>query len=569
LALTACRAHAEDQVLASITNFTQTGPIVVSQWPASLRAITNASLYSWRTNVLEAETGRQVYSLTMGADFPWQWTNTSGSIQRVDTVSVFAMPGWDYLPPETDEIRIRVKVVSGRFQLSMGCINLAFAPSDTYTDIRVLDESSDGWQTLRFSLHKHLIRNYRRNDFTKELPYINITRWIQEPLQLYLFRSGDGELLVDRVELVSCGLGRAYPEPTPAQIIPVATVADFETTNDLASVFSYSTVPLDLSGPQPTNYSNPNLYTSGSIKVADKSIQWYLPPSRSWVDQSTNGSHSLEVKQRGYESFAFTGLRLPNPDGANALQLMVRAEHASTLTNLVVDFLAYAAPPASRAAFPWTNCQPPAAWLADTNINFDLFLSESNTSEESYALYHLRRTVPNGQWAKVLLPLDDFAGIYASNEGTNILKSFEPLRSTNLLFMGFFSPYRQLRAETRILIDHVSLVHVGLLPEQLRSFWQNPAITNAQLIALPDYPNYYGHFRQRDQALGPLTLSMIRGSNGIAMPVSGPSGQRYDILASDELQQWQPVATGYVGSSEDSFHINANRTARFFKTVSE
>jgi hypothetical protein len=569
LFLPAGRAQAQDQVLGTITNFTQTGPIVVSAWPADLRATTNASLYSWRTNVFDAEAGRQVYRLTLATNFPWQYTNTSGSTQRVDAVSVCALTGWDYLPPEADELRIRVKVVSGRFQLSMGCINLAFAPGDTYTDIRVLDESMGAWQTVRFSLQKNLIRNYRRNDFTKRLPFISIARWIQEPPQLYLFRSGYGELLVDRVEQAASSQGRTYPEPTPAQIVPVATVADFETTNDLALAFSFSTVSLGLSGPQPTNYTKLSPYTSGTITVAGKSIQWFLPPRRSWVGQSTNGSYSLEVKQTGYESFAFTGLRLPHPDGANALQLTLRADHSSAFTNLVLDFLAYAAPPASEAAFPWTNCQPPAAWLADTNINFDLFLSESNTVKESYAMYHLRRSVPNGQWTRVLLPLDDFAGIYACNEGTNLLKSFQPLRSTNLLYLGFFSPYRQLRAETRIWLDDVSLVRVELPSEQLRSFWQDPAITNAQLIALTNYLNYFGCFRQRDQALGPLALSVIRGSNGIAVPVSGPSGQRYDMYASDDLQRWQPVATGYVDSLEDSFRANTNKAARFYRALSQ
>jgi hypothetical protein len=569
LVLPPCLTQAQDRVLATITNFTQTGPLIVSSWPADLKAVANASLYSWRTNVLDADTGRMAYRLTMATNFPWQWTNTSGGSQKADAISVLTAAGWDYLPPETDEIRVRVKVISGHFQLAFGSINLAFAPSDTYTDFRVVDEITEGWQTVRFSLQKYLIRNFRRNDFTKGLPYITIPRWIQEPIQLYLFRSGYGELLVDRVELVSSGLGRTYPQPTPDQIVPVASVADFETTNDLGLAFSFSTVRLDLLGPQPTNYTKASPNTSGTIMVAGKSIQWFLPPRRSWVADSTNGSHSLEVKQTGYESFAFTGLRLPNPAEANALQLTVRADHASTLTNLVLDFLAYAAPPASQAAFPWTNCQPPVAWQADTNINFDLFLSESNTVKESYALYHLRRTVPNGQWTRVLLPLDDFAGIYACNQGTNLLQSFQPLRSTNLLFLAFFSPYKQLKAETRLWLDDVSLVRVDLPPEQLRSFWRDPSIPNAQLVALTNYLNYFGCFRQRDQPIGPTALSMIPGSNGMTVPVSGPAGQRYDIHTSEDLQGWRSVATGYVGSSEDSFHIGTNKPARFLRALSE
>ncbi|MEI6192995.1 MAG: hypothetical protein WCS42_01545 [Verrucomicrobiota bacterium] len=565
--LAAAGGMAADQTLGTVTNFTPTGSIVVSAWTTDMKATNTASPYSWRTNVLDAGLGRAVYRLTMATNFPWVWTN--GSLQKIDTVSVCSLTGWDYLGPEIDEVRVRLKVVSGHFLLAAGCIDLAFAPSDVYTDFRVLDESVDGWQTVRFSLNKNLIRNYRRNEFTKRLPYISVSRWIQEPLQLYLFRSGAGELLVDRVELVATGLGLSFPQPLPGQIVSVATVADFESTNDMALAFSYSTVPLNLSGLQPTNYTHISTSSSGSIVLTNKSMQWFLPPRRAWVAQSTNGLHSLEVKQTGYESYAFTGLRLPNPDGANALQLMLRAEHASTLTNLVLDFMAYATQPTNRSLFPWTNSQPPVAWMADTNLNFDYYLSETNTWKESYALYHLRRSVTNSQWTRIILPLADFAGIYACNKGTNLLKYSEPLCSTNLLFLSFFSPYRQLKAETRILIDDVSLVQVSLPTDQLRSFWQDPAITNAQLIALTNYLGYYGYFRQRDQALGSMSLSMIRDSNGIAMPVSGPAGQRYDINASDDLQQWQPIATGYLGSSEDPFHINTNRAARFFKTVSQ
>ncbi|MEI6074105.1 MAG: hypothetical protein WCS94_00940 [Verrucomicrobiota bacterium] len=567
LLLLAGSGQAQAQTLATFTNITQNGSIVVSSWTTDIKATNTATPYSWRTNVFNAELGRTVFRMTMAANFPWVWTN--GSIQKIDTQSICSLTGWDYLLPETDEVRVRLKVVSGHFLLAAGCINLAFAPSDTYTDFRVLDENVDGWQTVRFSLNKNLIRNYRRNEFTKLLPYISVTRWIQEPVQLYLFRSGYGELLIDRIELVAGGLGQPYPQPTPGQITPVATVADFETTNDMALAFSYSTVPLTLSGPQPTNYTKVNQNTSGNIVVAGKSIQWFLPPRRAWVAQSTNGSHSLEVKQTGYESYAFTGLRLPNPDGANALQLTLRADHASTLTNLALDFLAYATSPTNRATFPWTNSQTPVAWLSDTNLNFDLYLSETNTWKESYALYHLRRSVTNGLWTRLILPLADFAGFFACNKGTNLLNYAEPLRSTNLLFLGFFSPYRQLKAETRIWLDDVSLVQVSWPSAQLRSFWQNPSVTNAQLVSLTNYANYFGHVRQRDQALASMSLRAFASSNSIVLPVSGSSDQRYEIRASDGLNPWLPIYTGYINSSEDDFHIKASKGAWLFKAVSE
>jgi len=370
------RARAQDQVIEIVSSFSQKGPIVYWGWPNQIK--TNAIAYSWRTNVWDADAGRTVHSLTIADDFPWQWTNGS-SPQTADAFSVYSVTQWDYLSPEADEVRVRLKVVSGRFHLALGCINLAFTPSDTFTDVRVVDESMPGWQTVRFSLHKNLIRNYRRNAFTKQLPFVSIARWIQEPLQLYLFRAGAGHLLIDRVELANTGMGRSYPNPPASLVTPVAAVADFERTNDLDSAFTYTAVPLDLAGPQPTNYVKTSQNTSGTIMVAGKKIQWFLPPALARVEESANGAGSLEVKQTGYESFAFTGLRLPNPEGANAVQLTLRADHNSTLTGLVIDFLAYAAPAAARAAFPWANSQTPSAWRADTNLNFDLFLAEENT----------------------------------------------------------------------------------------------------------------------------------------------------------------------------------------------
>ncbi|MEI7533287.1 MAG: hypothetical protein WCK57_02880 [Verrucomicrobiae bacterium] len=569
--LSATSVMAADQILATVTNLAllgSIGSIVPSSWTTDMKATNTAIPYSWRTNVSNAEIGRAVYRLTMATNFPWVWTNSG--VQKVDTVSLCSFTGWDYLSPETDEIRVRLKVVSGHFLLAAGGINLAFAPSDTYTDFRVLDESIDGWQTVRLSLNKNLIRNYRRNDFTKKLPYISLTRWIQEPIQLYLFRSGYGELLIDRVEFVATGLGHSYPSPTPAQITLVTNVADFESSNDMAQAFSYNTVFVNLAGPQPTNYTKVNQNTSGNIVVAGKSMQWFLPPRRAWVNQSTNGSYSLEVKQTGYESFAFTGLRLPNPDGANALLLTLRAENTNAAyTNLVIDFLAHATQPTNRAAFPWTNCQTPVAWMADTNLNFDLYLSESNTWKESYALYHLRRSVAKSQWTQIILPLADFAGIFACNKGTNLMIYAEPLCSTNLLFLGFFSPYRQLKAETRILIDDVSLVWVDLPTDQLKSFWQDPSVTNAQLFALTNYANYSGHFRQRDQSPSAMSLSANYVSNRFSVPVSGSTDQRYDIQASDDLKVWWSIFTGYIGSSEDPFSIRTNKAAGFFRTLSE
>ena len=184
-------------------------------------------------------------------------------------------------------------------------------------------------------------------------------------------------------------------------------------------------------------------------------------------------------------------------------------------------------------------------------------------------MYHLRRVVPNHQWTRLYLPLEDFAGIYAANEGTNILKDFQPLQSTNLLFLGFFSPYRQLRAETRILLDDLSLVKADLPAESTRSYWQNPAIPQAQLIALSEYSNYFGYVRQRDRPPGPISIQMRAEANRLSMPVSGPPGQRYEILKSEDLRNWEAFRTDYVDSADEQFTIDPMKDLHFYRVVSE
>jgi hypothetical protein len=89
------------------------------------------------------------------------------------------------------------------------------------------------------------------------------------------------------------------------------------------------------------------------------------------------------------------------------------------------------------------------------------------------------------------------------------------------------------------------------------------------LIALTNYANYYGHVRQRNLTLAPATLGANWRSNRLEIPVAGPSGQRYDIHASGDLKLWQPIYTGYIGSSEDPFQMPASNAAAFYKAVSE
>jgi len=67
-------------------------------------------------------------------------------------------------------------------------------------------------------------------------------------------------------------------------------------------------------------------------------------------------------------------------------------------------------------------------------------------------------------------------------------------------------------------------------------------------------------------SLGPMTLSLFRDKRRLRTVFA--NGQRYDLYASDDLRVWQPVATGYVGSSEDPYRVSTNRPYWFFQALS-
>ncbi|MGE3803252.1 MAG: hypothetical protein AB7K24_01120 [Gemmataceae bacterium] len=444
----AALAEAEQaRVVARLRDFEEErsgplAPIKFHGWPAEQQE--NAGKFSQLAIVRDDAFGKQCGKLTIDKTFPW------GGRSEYRALTI----GPDYLPPEADAVRLRVKVVAGSFRLAVGSPTVYFGHSDVLTAaVEVTAKQEPAWQIVEFSLNHDLTRNFRRARFGRAAPVIHYTRWIQEPLYLYVVKPSQGTLLLDEVELVARGEGRPFVQPADDQIERVALIADFEQPADLSRTFTFFQEPIDLDKP-------PHLVREG-----------WLPPTLARAAQGQTGKFSWQIEQKGTEEVAFAGIMATGPPRANAFALSVKGTHPQAGHNVVLDFLVYVAPPAQRDKFPWKDFAPPARWQKDPRA-FTYYLDQERTRGPSYGFYHLRRTIPNGTWTTLVLPFPDFICAYGQGDCAAMFGRQLPLAGESIMALGLVSPYGQRAAATTILIDAISFVKIPGTPDELRSFWQ-------------------------------------------------------------------------------------------------
>ena len=371
--------------------------------------------------------------------------------------------GVDYLPPEADAVRLRVKVLKGRITIAVGGPTVYFGHSDVVTRAVRLDADTHGqWTDVELSLNQGLTRNDRRAQWGRHSPVIYYTRWIQEPLAIEVAAGSAGEMLIDQVELIAHGQGRPYPAFEPAQIRTIASGIDFEASASMEKVFTVMTNTTE----QPKFDQTPHLVRKG-----------WAPPKIARVAEGKAGRHSLEMVMTGTEEVCFAGVQLAGAAEANAIALTIKAQYPGAgKPGVVLDFLAWAALPEQRGDFPWDGLRPPASWRNNPEIAFTYYLSPKNdaAARASFGFYHIRRTVPNDEWVTLVLPLADFMCSYGQGAMTQAFSKQAALAGDQVLALTFLSYFGQNAKPLRVLIDEVTFVKVPGTTETLRSFHQAP-----------------------------------------------------------------------------------------------
>ena len=499
--VTALAADPPVTVLSVLRDFSKQTPsdpapaIVKWDWPEDVKK--QASTFS-QSQIIDHE-GRRALSLTVTDQMHW---GTSESLR--------AMPvGPDLLPPTADAVVIRYRALEGKVTLSLGGPTIYFGHSDVLTRAFVLNaEQGTGWREITVSLHDGLIRNFRRAGFGRASPVIYYTRWIQEPMGLYVHRGSVGKVLIESITLISHGRGKAADnlgswggESTrnssleDSKIQSINWITGFAEPASLQQVFTATHESADFQGP--AKLSRPN----------------WTPPKISLIANPSENDGRLgvlRIEHRAAEEVTFTGIKLstgvrkekkierplrersatglrevapelrdmyesmledneaierkldrePSREfelpANNAIALDLRVTSPLPIEQVSIDWLLYESP--VDAPLDFERCRPPAEWRDKPDRAFDFYLTEKLLKGESYAMHHTRRALPNGQWTRVILPLSDFVCVFGSGTmADKHAKQQHPQRDTATALL-FTPSFRQNRQPTTIEIDRIQWV---------------------------------------------------------------------------------------------------------------
>ncbi|MEX0746093.1 MAG: hypothetical protein WD118_10875 [Phycisphaeraceae bacterium] len=422
---------------------------------------------SFGTAQLVEQNGDRALQLTVTDQMPW------GQHESYRVTAI----GPTLLPPTADVVRLRYRVTEGAVAISVGGPTIYFGHSDVQTETVTLTTEAPGqWQTVALSLHDGLARNFRRAGFARQSPVIYYTRWIQEPLYLNVHRGSAGTVLIDRVELLHTGRGRPYPTFETDDVQVVAPVADFDSPDDMAKVFTGTHKGVDFTG-------EPRL-----------ARPTWTPPKFSHRETEGGNRGVLHIEHRGQEEVAFTGIKVTGAEEANAIALDLRAAHPGDFDELAIDLIAYVAPRPDDAAFAWEQFAPPEAWRDQPEASFDYYLTEEATRDVSHAFYHARRAVADGEQTRHIIPLADFVCVYGGGDMTDAMQQQRPIDPRDVIAVGLLPSWRQRQDATTFEIGRIEWVRVPGKPDALRSFPQVADVDEVELEPRGD--NAYGGVRQ-------------------------------------------------------------------------
>ncbi|NLF39455.1 fibronectin type III domain-containing protein, partial [bacterium] len=434
-----------------------------------------------------------------------------------------------YWPPEADIIRLRVKVLNGTLILSAGSPSIYCGNSDTYAKYVTLTAAA-GWTTVELPYSAPLLRNHRRASYSTTAPLIAYTRWSQESPRLWMFKGSSGDFLIDRVELLSSGLSKPFPQFATQDVAEVMPIADFE--QDISNAFT-----LYMSENQTNDFALSWLSTTPLARE---------PAVLARVNEGAAGNYSLSARARFAEEMSWVAIKTHGTNGANAISFTLKAHGGQKSTvfgsseSYPLDFFIMIAP--TNTPFDWERFGPTPAMLAGPDIGYGYDLSYYTIrflNDLSFAHYHARRYVAKDAWRTVVVPFADFQCAYGMGAYADRFAQNMPLDGQDIIAVAFISPFQRASAvECTVLVDRVSLVSVPGAGDEHRSFWQPPSVQSIRLVNDPAYVSY-GGFKQMlindTNAPGvPLELSVTApGTDRLSLswqPPAGPGVAGYGIL---------------------------------------
>lgn len=374
-----------------------------------------------------------------------------------------------YLPPDADVVRIHVTAIAGRFQVHVGGPTAYYANSDVFTAPQTFVAGAEPRRiAVDFNLHHPLWRNYRRAGWSTDANRNYYQRWAQEPMGVFVSSEGAGEFLLERVEVVSRGQGRKFPEFAADQVRTVRTIADFEDDRSPPTFNLYMADGEVEWFEQSWKREKPLRFTPAEIRTtfdADRKSRVLVASG-----PAAEEVHCASVKTAGAaEANAFRlELRHDAPDYRNTVVGQGRAE--------AIDVLVFVAPP--DQPFSWDSFGPDPQWRTEGKSGFDYQLSYRAIrarQDADFAVYQTRRYVRPGTWSTLVLPAADFVCVYGSGAYRDRFLQNRPLACDDVMAVAWLNPWCRIgrrEATVTVSIDDLAFVNVPGDAESQRSFWQ-------------------------------------------------------------------------------------------------
>ena len=380
-----------------------------------------------------------------------------------------------YLPPECDAVRIKAKVVEGSFELSFGSPTVYFGCSDVFTAKQKIQASGTPddytWKTYEFSFNRNLTRNFRRAGRTKNLPAVQYTRWVQEPVYLYAMKGSSGEIEISCIEFVSKGEGKPFLSSESADAVKESSsLANFADGSALEQAFTFTLqdwLPVD--GNAPVNIE---ALADGRVSfeyLPGKRQVWHPPPE---VSLSKTDGAGIVFRKRFAEEIVFGGIKIRGAAGMDGLELDMKVvPEKNPPPGAVVDMLLIVSP--QKSNFKWEEFVPSAPWTRKAPFNFNCYMGGIPQSGQDYALYHARVMLEAGSWRELIIPFCDFLCCYGQGDvGAAKFASFGALNPEDIIGIGFLAPFRHAGGITEISVRDIKAVK--LAPSKIHaSFHQN------------------------------------------------------------------------------------------------